>query len=527
MPDSSATTGANGQVAWASDDVHVFHERLRTAQRVARMGFWDWNVITNELYWSEEIYRIFGLDTHSFGATYDAFLTSVHPQDREFLQRSVDEALARDVPYSIDHRILLPSGEVRYVHEEGEVTRDDDGAPVRMFGVVMDVTERRELEQQLLQAQKLEAVGRLAGGLAHDLNNVLTAIAGFTEMAHASVEPGQDAADDLEQVLQSCERASALVEKLLTFTRQHVRETSVVNVNDLIQGMSKMLQRVVSERIDFQLRRAPGLPPIEADAGQLEQVLLNLVINASDAMPHGGRLLVTTDVCECEVVDKNPAVDGRAATHVVVAVADTGCGMDSETRARAFEPFFTTKEVGKGTGLGLATVQRVVRENRGHLELITDPGRGTTVRICFPASSKAPAAPAAEPVPIEPFGGGERVLVVEDDLGVRALTARILQDAGYRVWTANTPQHALEICQSENLDPDLLVTDVILPGMNGTELARILQERRRDLGILFVSGYLGETRESLLNSADSSRFLPKPFSRRELLTKIRSILAAR
>jgi len=390
---------------------------------------------------------------------------------------------------------------------------------------VRDVTDQRRLQQQVLQSQKMEAVGRLAGGIAHDFNNLLTVITSYSDLLLEDLAPDDGKRDDLEQVRKAADVAAALTRQLLAFSRQQVVEPRVVSLNVVVEGLQKILRRVIGEDIDLTTTLAPDLGPVRADVGQLEQVLMNLAVNARDAMPTGGRLTVETANVEH---DPEFARDREAAAvrrFAMLAVTDTGCGMDEATKARIFEPFFTTKEPGKGTGLGLATVYGIVKQAGGFIWVYSEPGQGTSFKIYLPqVDAPAERATAATGTPLP--RGTETVLLVEDAAAVRAVTKQVLERQGYTVVEASDGEVALRLAQRERGPIRLLLTDVVMPRVSGRELAEQLTRARPDLKVLYASGYTDDSvvRHGILELGTA--YLQKPFSPESLARKVRDVLDA-
>ena len=391
--------------------------------------------------------------------------------------------------------------------------------------IATDVSRRRHLEEELRQAQKLEAVGRLAGGIAHDFNNLLTAITGFTRFALAEV-PGQGTArDDLEQVMRAAERAGALTHQLLAFSRQQVLQPQVLDLNEVVANIEPMLRRVIGEDIAIHRALAPAIGSVRADRGQLEQVLVNLVVNARDAMPNGG--LVTIETGEVYLEDAHIAANqsGKAGPHVMLAVTDTGVGMSAETRDRIFEPFFTTKDTGRGTGLGLATVFGIVRQSGGTIWVYSEPGHGTTFKIYLPrfeGQAESPRTPT--PVSVPRVAG--RVLLVEDDAAVRTIAARVLRGDGYEVVEATTGREGVDTFRALGGRLDLIVTDLVLPEMGGRAMIQTLSGEGGVPPIVYMSGYTAEamSAQSVLEAGD--QFIEKPFTPDAFLAKVRQTMQA-
>jgi two-component system, cell cycle sensor histidine kinase and response regulator CckA len=423
--------------------------------------------------------------------------------------------------------------EARYRHKDGSWRYGECSVANRLSDPTVralvlnyrEITERRRLEEQLRQAQKMEAVGRLAGGVAHDFNNVLTAIFGYADLLNEELPEGHQARQDLDEIRKAAQRASTLTRQLLAFSRQQVLQPMVLSLNDLVEDIQNMLMRLIGEDVQLRLGLTPDAGNVRADAGQVQQVLMNLVVNARDAMPKGGKLLVETanaDLTEQYAELHQPVVPGR---YVMLAVSDTGTGMDAETRVRIFEPFFTTKEKGRGTGLGLSTVYGIVQQSGGYIWVYSEPGRGTTFKLYFPRVD-APAdtpAPAREAVTLT---GTETILLAEDDEMLRPLSKGLLERLGYRVLDAEDASRALALARAHPGPIQLLVADVVMPGASGRELARRLTESRPDTKVLYVSGYTDDAivHHGMLEAG--LNFLQKPFTPAVLARKVREVLDA-
>jgi PAS domain S-box-containing protein len=393
----------------------------------------------------------------------------------------------------------------------------------RVQSFVRDITERAELQMQFLQAQKMESVGRLAGGIAHDFNNLLTVINGLAELAIASIGENDPLRPDLHEIRLAGGRAARLTRQLLALSRQQVLKPEVINLSDLVTQMQEMLRRLIGEDVDLVFALRPDLGNVKADAGQIEQVVLNLTVNARDAMPRGGRLIVTTKNVELDAAFASVHPSVVPGPHVLLRVSDTGIGMDAATQKRIFEPFFTTKERGKGTGLGLSTVYGIVKQSGGTIWVSSNPGQGATFDVYLPQIASAPAMtlPVADGAP---SGGTETILLVEDEPALRDLARRVLQRAGYTVLEAGSGEDAIEMLTRCENPLHLLVSDVVLTGMNGRELSERLRSAHPDLKVLFISGYADD---ALLHSAavdDPRRLLMKPYTPAELKRRIREVL---
>ena len=497
---------------------------LERAQEVGQIGSWVSGVGPQaRLVWSAETSRIFGVEPDRFDGRLETFLSLIHPEDVEAVQEASRSALTSDHPYSIEHRILRPDGTVRWVYERGDVVRDPAGEPVRMVGIVQDITERRRLEEQFLQAQKMEAIGRLAGGVAHDFNNLLTAILGYADLLLSQIEEPHPMRGDLQEIRRAGERAAELTRQLLAFSRQQMLEPRVIDLNETVGNLENMLRRLIGEDVELVTRLEPRLGLVRADPGQLEQVILNLAVNSRDAMPEGGTLTIQT----ATAVLRDALSIGRAAVpagdYSVLEVRDTGSGMDPATHARIFEPFFTTKEKGKGTGLGLATAYGIVKQSGGYIFCESAAGSGTSFRIYLPRYSGArEVPPPSHARPSRTAAGGDRtVLLVEDEDGVRKLSRRLLEADGFRVLEASGGEQALALVRSHPGPIHLLLTDVVMPGLKGPEVARRVSRIRPDIKVLYMSGYANVEVPDLGTGA---LLLQKPFTPEGLAAKIEEAL---
>ena len=388
--------------------------------------------------------------------------------------------------------------------------------------IARDVTKQRSMEQQMRAAQRMDAVGRVAGGVAHDFNNLLTVIGGHAELLQEALDGDHPHRKDVEVVLDTVDRAAQLVNQLLAFSRRQIQQLEIVDLNRIVGGVDTMLQRVIREDIDLRTCLDPQVGRIDADPSQIEQVVMNLVVNARDAMPEGGTLTITT--ARVRIEEDHVRANGVAippGDYAMLSVTDTGVGMDKETQAQIFEPFFTTKEAGKGTGLGLSTLYGIIAQSRGHVRVASDPGKGTRFEIYLPRV-ESKEKPRARPAPPSSLAGSETVLLVEDEEVVREIVARVLKSRGYRVLSAGSGDQALRLWQRHSEEIDLLVTDVVMPGTSGPELARQLQALRPEIGVLLMSGYAQDLRPDRL--PERAGFLHKPFTSKPLLLKVREVL---
>lgn len=636
-------------------DLRASQERLGEAQELAHIGNWQWDVAGDKLWWSDELYRTFGVDRASFQLSYAAFLQRIHPDDRPTIERAVRGAVQERKPYEVEHRIVRPNGEMRVVHAHGRAVLNDLGhvrclvgtaqditerraseeivsrsehrlqtiidaepacvklvasdgllldmnrAGLEMIGaenlaqvvgrpminlihpddrdrylemhraasggspgklefriiglsgkprwvdshvvpfetftdkgealtavlsVTSDITERKQLEDQLRQSQKMEAIGLLAGGIAHDFNNLLTAIGGYTAMVLGSLDDGDNRREDLQEVVKAAKRAAALTRQLLAVSRRQILQPTVLDVNSTVADVQKLLRRTIPESIDLRLELSKVVDPVRADRDQLEQVVLNLAINAGDAMPQGGRLRLATATVDIDEVWAHRHVPMPAGRYVRLTVSDTGVGISPETKAHIFEPFFTTKARGKGTGLGLATVYGIVKQSEGFIWVESEVGRGTTFEIYLPVVH-GPVAPSVQVSSVAEISGGtQTILLAEDDGAVRRLARDVLANQGYTVLDARDGDEALETARQYRAPIHLLIADVVMPGLSGRDLAARLIEERPAVRVLYTSGYT----ENLMMRAGFEHglaLLEKPFLPTELLRKVSEILGTR
>lgn len=400
-----------------------------------------------------------------------------------------------------------------------------DTRPVGLRGFIIDISERRHLEKELRQAQKMEAIGHLAGGIAHDSNNLLTAIIGHTELALRRMPRDTPVADDLGKVLKVSDRAAELTTQLLAYARRQPLESRVINLNSLIMQTSQMLARVIGEDVALRFAAHAGLGNVRGDPGQIEQVLMNLAVNARDAMPEGGSLAIETAnvmVDEEEDADQHPGVP--PGSYVTFAVSDTGCGMDDETQKRIFEPFFTTKEVGSGTGLGLSTVYGIVKQHEGNISVYSEVGQGACFKVYLPRVDEEVQAEVPEGDAEALPRGCETILVVEDDETVRSVVGRQLQQQGYNVLLAAGAEVAEKLHEEHESEIMLLLTDVVMPGCNGYELYRRVTKKQPSLKVMFMSGYTGQAIEDSKLPYGAFPFMQKPFDQAELARTVRRVL---
>ncbi|MFI5312060.1 MAG: ATP-binding protein [Gemmatimonadales bacterium] len=508
----------------AEAELREAKDRLDRAVRAGRVGLWDWDLRTDKAFYSSEWKRQIGYAEHELSDDLNEWKSRVHPDDRDQALEAVKRYLTdEDTDYEVAFRFRHRSGSYRHILARGSKLLGDDGAPIRLLGSHMDITERSELQAQFLQAQKMESVGRLAGGIAHDFNNLLTVINSTADLAMMNLRAGDPLLTDFQEILASGKRAAVLTRQLLAFSRKQILKLDVLNLNTVMAGMQGMLKRMIGEDIDLVFVPLAELGSVRADAGQIEQVVMNLVVNARDAMRDGGTLTIETREVELDTAYSADHPSVQPGPHVLLAVSDTGVGMDEATKRRVFEPFFTTKESGKGTGLGLSTVYGIIKQSGGSIWLYSEPGIGTTFKIYLPRVTTA-AQGAKSARTAEPARGSETILIVEDEESVRKLAVRILETAGYKVLAASNGGEALLLLEREARPVQLMLTDVVMPVMSGRELATRLLKVHPLMKVLFTSGYTDDAilRHGVLD--EGTHFIGKPYARAELTRKIREVL---
>jgi two-component system, cell cycle sensor histidine kinase and response regulator CckA len=448
----------------------------------------------------------------------------IHPDDQPAVKLAADEAKKTGIGRRVEYRIRHKSGEWRVLESTASAVRNSHGEVEKLVIVNRDITERRQLEQQLLLSQRLEAVGKLSGGIAHDFNNILGVIIGYSEALQQMMsadDPMREAVDEIEKAGQ---RAAALTQQLLAFSRKQVLEPKILNLNSIVADVEKMLRRLIGEDVDLEIISSPNLERIKADRGQIEQVILNLAVNARDAMPRGGKLKIETmnaDLDESDARRNRYVVPGQYA---MLQVSDTGTGMSAEVQSHIFEPFYTTKEQGKGTGLGLATVYGVVKQSGGYIWLESEIGKGSKFQVYLPRAEGAePEAVRSEPLFTSRVSA--TILVVEDEPSLRKLACKILKESGYKVLEAEDGTKALEVAGKFDSEIHLLLTDVVMRGMNGRELADNLSPKRPGMKVLYMSGYTDGAVATHGVLESGIVILRKPFSRAQLLQHVGEVLS--
>ncbi len=499
--------------------------RYTLASHATNDAIWDWNPTTGQVRWSELMQELFGYSSAEVGENMAWREVRIHPDDRDSVVHSISVALAEArTTWSAEYRFRRKNGRYASVMDRGCIVYAEGKKPLRMVGAMADITHQRVLEQQLRQSQKMEAIGRLAGGVAHDFNNLLTVITGYSQFLLNKSEEGSPFREYAGKIQKAATSAASLTQQLLAFGRRQMIEPKPVDLRSALAEAEGMVRRLLGEDIEMQTVYGEEPCTVLAEVGQVHQVVLNLAANARDAMPGGGKLLFQLSNVE---LGSDPTEDDtriKPGPYVLLTVSDTGAGMDEETKAHIFEPFYTTKGKGMGTGLGLSTVHGIVEQNGGWIMVCSEPGQGTTFKIHLPRVE----APSPTPDPGEKLNtdhsGAETILIVEDHTEVRRLASEWLGYHGYRVVEATTAEEALSISERWPAVLDLMVTDVVLPGMSGRELAERVGLQRPDIKILYVSGYTEDVIAHRGILLPGIAFLAKPFSQQALLEKIREVL---
>jgi PAS domain S-box-containing protein len=499
--------------------------RLERAVRAGNVGLWEWSLVSHAVYYSSQWKRQLGYEDAEIDADFEAWRSRIHPEDVERAIAAIGEYLRGRAPHlEIEYRCRHKDGTYRHMLAHATVLLDDRGVQVALLGAHVDVTHHTELQAQFLQAQKMESLGRLAGGIAHDFNNLLTIINGTADLALLRLSAAGERDDDWRGVRDAGERAATLTRQLLAISRKQVLQVEVLDPNEVLSGIEGLLRRLIGEDVLLKVSLAPDAGRIRADAGQIEQVVVNLAVNARDAMPRGGILTIETRAAEVVgtmmAAERSPIGPGR---YVVISISDTGEGMDEATQARAFEPFFTTKGPGKGTGLGLSTVFGIVRQSGGAIRLRSERGAGTTLEVYLPSVGDAARRTRSGPHQAV-VRGTETILVVEDEPALRLVARKILENAGYTVMAASNGEEALTYFRRAVTPVHLLLTDVVMPGMSGPTLVGHIRAEGGRTSILYTSGYADDALVGEGTRDERIHFLAKPYTGTTLLRKIREVL---
>jgi two-component system cell cycle sensor histidine kinase/response regulator CckA len=505
-------------------------ERLQLALQAARMGTWHWDLATGALDWDDGLRQLYGLKAQDSVTRHEQFLERVHQEDRAVVREAFERALTDSSMLDSEFRIVHPNGKVRWLADQGRVVRGPDGRPSYMTGVCLDVTDRRTMEERLRQAQRMDSVGQLAGGIAHEANNMMSVVLGCADYVLQRADLSEPVRQDVDQIWRAAKRTAGITQQLLAFSRRQMLHPQVLDLNRTVRDLEPILTRALGENRVVRMHLSPTLGQIRADPGQLEQVLVNLTLNARDAMGEGGRLTIETMnvVLDEAYAASKPVTTLEAGEYAALVIADTGQGMDRATLARIFEPFFTTKPVGQGTGLGLSTVYGIVKQSGGFIWAYSEPGLGSTFKLYFPLVTSRPEVAASMTTRQLPQGSShEVVLIAEDEPMVRNIMARTLRECGYSVLEAGSGQEALDLLERETRPVRLIVADVVMSDMGGREMASRVAQRWPQLPVLFTSGYTGldVVRRGLLE--EGREFLQKPLAPETLARRVRELIDAR
>ncbi len=505
--------------------VRQSEERLRLALDAADLGTWDWDVVIGTAVWSPRVFAILGIEDPSSNGDLEALLRALHPDDGQALINHIrDTVMASNSAFREEFRIVQAKGAIRWVEARGQVFFNEGGDPIRMAGTLMDVTHRRELEERLERGQRMEALGRLAGGVAHDFNNLLTVVLSSAQMAGGLVGPEHGARKWLSHIQTASEKAAALTKQLLIFARRSVTEPRAVQLDVVIRDVSKMLSSVIGASIHLELSLSSSPWSVYIDPTQAEMLVMNLALNAKDAMPDGGTLRMQTCNLHAPRELYSPDLPTPPGDWIMLVVSDTGVGMDEEVRRHLFEPFFTTKSPGKGTGLGLAICHAAVVKAGGRIDVESSKGDGTTFRVLLPRHEARIVESLETPLPTRSYIGKETILVIEDESAVRDLACTILSSCGYRVLSASGAVEAFDVVSKHQGPIHLFLSDVVMPQMNGPELILRLSRRYPEARVLYMSGYPGDDHLGLGGSP--KKMLAKPFSPQQLMERVRLTLDA-
>ena len=504
---------------------------LARTESIAHVGSWEWDISRDQVTWSDELFNIMGLDLAEGAPSFAEHSRILLPEDMQRLRKAVEACGTDKIPYEIELRAIRTNGEIRYCLASGRAETGPDGQVCRLVGFLQDITdrkqaeeEREQLQSQLKQAQRMESVGRLAGGVAHDFNNMLSVILGYTEMAKEEVSPDQPLYANLEEIMTAANRSRDITRQLLAFARKQTISPVVLDIDKIISGMINFLDRLIGEDIEIDWQPGDGLWPIMMDPSQIDQIMINLCVNARDAIGGDGKIIIKAGNATLDKTYTASHPDFIPGEFVLLAVSDDGCGMDKEILDKIFEPFYTTKDMAVSTGLGLATVYGIVKQNKGNIKVNSEAGKGTTVKIYLPCHKGDVGETSLETETALKQGHGMTVLLVEDELSIMKMAEKMLKKLDFQVLAAASPNEALRLADENIGEIQLLITDVVMPGMNGRDLADQLKVLCPDIKILFMSGYTADVIADRGVIDDSMNFIQKPFSMQDLAVKARSAL---
>jgi PAS domain S-box-containing protein len=509
----------------SEEKLRRLNERFTIAAESAGLGVFEFDLLSQQLIWDDAMCAMYDVAPGEFATHFDAWLARIHPEDLERVQALGLDAARGLKAYDTEFRVITRAGATRHVRAFARILSDAQGRPARMVGINFDITEQRRMEEQLKQSQKLQAIGQLAGGVAHDFNNLLTIISGYSEsLLHGTDSFHGAAKDKVEQIRGAAQRAAQLTRQLLLFSRKAPLQAEILDINDCIHSMSQMLRRIIEENVEFALDLCAFPALIEADPSQVEQVVMNLCLNARDSMSGGGRLRISTSLISMDALQLELHPGCKPGSYVQVEISDTGAGMESGVLERIFEPFFTTKPFGKGTGLGLATVYGSVKQSGGFITVNSRPGAGSTFLVHYPCARGNGKTVASSPVRESVRIGHERVLLAEDEPHVRTVVRESLEALGYHVVDAPDGMEALNLFTQNPGQFDVLVSDIVMPEMSGIQLASAIQRRNPSFPVILISGYASETELAKRSPNPNQRFVQKPFTPSSLARVLRELL---
>uniref|UniRef100_B8HKH1 histidine kinase n=1 Tax=Cyanothece sp. (strain PCC 7425 / ATCC 29141) TaxID=395961 RepID=B8HKH1_CYAP4 len=498
-------------------------ERLSLAQEAAKMGTFEWNLLTHRVIWSPELENLYEVEPGSFGDSYEGWLKLVHEDDRPAIEQALHRAMQEYQPIDLEFKVLRGPGAPRWMTVKSNIYHDSRGIPQRMVGIHMDITEKKQLEAQFMRAQRLESLGTLASGIAHDLNNILTPILGVAQLLPLKFPHMNEQTRQLLDTLEtSARRGSALIKQILSFARGIEGKHLSLQLSHLLQEIRQIIIQTLPKSIDIHLNLQPQLWMVEGDVTQLHQVFMNLCVNARDAMPQGGSLEIQAENLELDEAAAHTFLEARPGRYVRVTITDTGKGIPPENLSRIFDPFFTTKEIGKGTGLGLSAVLGIVKSHRGFIDVQSEVNRGSQFSVYLPAA-QTDTSPEEETIDLL-LGHHETILIVDDEAAIREVVKTTLETYQYRVLTAASGTEAITLYQTHKDKIDLLLIDMMMPGMDGALLIRLLLQINPEVKAIAMSGLSSEQRSDQFTSLGFRHFLAKPLSAEDLLKALRHCL---